>query len=93
MKEELKQAIDKHFISPLSKLGAEKALQDPSILRHADPEIMKQAGWVREEELNDIIEAAKTALHTLDCIEFTRESGTISNRLQNLIDNHLNNKP
>lgn len=31
-------------------VGAKLCLNDPSILRHADPEIMKQAGWVREDE-------------------------------------------
>lgn len=55
--EQLKEAIDKvaqEQSSPVGKiydtLSIESALQCPSILRHADPEIMKQAGWVREEE-------------------------------------------
>lgn len=34
--------------------GAKVALSIPSILRHCDPEIMRQAGWVREEEINRI---------------------------------------
>lgn len=61
MKEQLKQAIE-DFIpdkdengnifnsSPYIKAIVLGALDQPSILRHADPEIMRQAGWVREEE-------------------------------------------
>ena len=56
MKEQLKQAIEGHFIFPESKIGAKLCLNDPSILRHADPEIMKQAGWVREEEIRRRLE-------------------------------------
>ena len=56
--EQLKQAIEGYF-NNLKKLGYSPSdltpyfnsiLSTPSILRHADPEIMKQAGWVREDE-------------------------------------------
>lgn len=50
MKEELKQAIEEQFMYIVEVDAVEKALQYPSILRHCDPEIMKKAGWVREEE-------------------------------------------
>lgn len=60
--EQLKQAIEEAAIASRKtylykgleyyylKEGLKLASQDPSILRHADPEIMKQAGWVREED-------------------------------------------
>lgn len=57
MKEQLKQAIEenlnKHRHETILNFEGYKKrvdwiLQDQSILRHADPEIMKQAGWVRE---------------------------------------------
>ena len=61
--EQLKQAIKEIFpfseddrfkgqgmVNHYKLMGAVDALNTPSILRHADPEIMKQAGWVREEE-------------------------------------------
>lgn len=59
MKEQLKQAIKDLF--PKSddtacnkrmsyrRNGANTVLSTPSILRHADPEIMKQAGWESSE--------------------------------------------
>lgn len=31
--------------------GIEDALRSISLLQHSDPEIMKQAGWVREKEI------------------------------------------
>lgn len=61
MKEELKQAIQHEVSMKIKeigdfftdedsiKLGAVIALSTPSILRHADPEIMKAAGWVSSE--------------------------------------------
>lgn len=57
--EELKQAIEenlnKHRHETILNFEGYKKrvdwiLQDPSILRHADPGIMRQSGWVREEE-------------------------------------------
>lgn len=65
MNEQLKQAIEAKFpeyndplrdfnnVNPQRAIGARICLQDPSILRHADPEIMKQAGWVREEDITE----------------------------------------
>lgn len=61
MKEELKQAIyeawcineinvPKLISEKLFNHIAEIILSDPSILRHADLDVIKQAGWVREEE-------------------------------------------
>lgn len=60
--EKLKQAIELYypatskFAPDIVKLRSEQriigmyeALQDPSILRHADPEIMKAAGWQSNE--------------------------------------------
>lgn len=63
MKEELKQAIDEHDnlfsnceVSDTDfRNGMIYALSKSDILRHADPEIMKQAGWVREEDRPKVI--------------------------------------
>lgn len=67
MNEQLKQAIENKFpkyndplrdfnnVNPQRAIGAKLCLNDASILRHADPEIMKQAGWVREEEYNTLL--------------------------------------
>ena len=35
----------------------------------------------------ELLESSKIALHTLDCIEFTREQGTASKRLETAISN------
>lgn len=43
------------------RTGIKISLQNPSILRHADPEIMKQAGWVREEEWISVEDRLPTA--------------------------------
>lgn len=60
--EQLKQAIEKSLpfypeddfntksTMTAARAGYELCLKTPSILIHADPDIMKQAGWVREEE-------------------------------------------
>ena len=56
MNEQLKQEIKKHTEFAEEKAIIELALLNPSILRHADPEIMKQAGWVREEEIRRRLE-------------------------------------
>lgn len=55
MNEQLKQAIEENFMYIVEVDAVEKALQDPSILRHADPGIMRQAGWVREDEYNTLL--------------------------------------
>lgn len=36
--------------------GAKDALNNPEWLRHADPEILKQAGWVREEDIKTVLD-------------------------------------
>lgn len=54
MKEELKQAIEEACNYPdrlMFKTAASVVLSTPDILRHADPDVMKQAGWVREDDL------------------------------------------
>lgn len=57
LKEAIAEVFTRHrFTSPSKdniyfKSGIETALTQASILRHADPEIMKAAGWVREEEI------------------------------------------
>lgn len=56
MKEELKQAIESKYNYHLERYGAEQALQDIELLRHADPEIMKQAGWVKSEDIMKLFE-------------------------------------
>lgn len=54
LKEAIAEVFTRHrFTSPSKdniyfKSGIETALTQASILRHADPEIMKAAGWVRE---------------------------------------------
>lgn len=55
--QELKQAIEEFLsdtvdvkIKQIASASIIGAMVSPSILRHADPEIMKQGGWVREEE-------------------------------------------
>lgn len=67
MNEQLKQAIEEacedyefRNSEPNNAYfhGIEDVLSKPSILRHANHEIMKQAGWVREEDLKIAITAA-----------------------------------
>lgn len=86
MKEELKQAIEEAYrisssdnsvqrqIQFSKRLSVKLALSDPSILRHADPDVMKQAGWVREEDLKTAITAAwmmgqKKENNLTDCMD------------------------
>lgn len=38
-------------------IGAEVAISTPSILRHADPEIMEQAGWVSIEDVKKFLDS------------------------------------
>lgn len=64
--EQLKQAIES-----LTQIKSEqdiiyKALLWVSILRHADPEIMRQAGWVREEEYRKAVDGLKTVMKESD---------------------------
>lgn len=51
--EQLKRSIEEHFpqksiLDVEIYVAIEFLLMTPSILRHADPEKMEQAGWVRE---------------------------------------------
>lgn len=79
MNEQLKQAI-KELVSEYKEympdscssfaIGMQKALSSPSILRHCDPEIMKQAGWVREEEfMQDLMNRTFDKMKTKDNLE------------------------
>lgn len=76
MNEQLKQAIEEAFAKrggyyskPLVayKRGVEDALSTPSLLRHADPVVMGQAGWVRKKE-----EVSETPASNWACYEIHR---------------------
>ena len=80
--EQLKQAIEevvqKHpnVRCRLSYQHAiEETLSTPSILRHADPEIMKQAGWVREDEW---ISVEDSIPDYMDCVIIYTKQGIVT---------------
>ena len=77
MNEQLKQAIwesweedQKTNPNPVNphafEYGAKVALSIPSILRHADPEIMRKAGWIRQEDYQKAIDGLKKCMDNLD---------------------------
>ena len=74
MKEELKQAIESWILQDQRRVDKQShlglcllVLQQISILRHADPEIMKQAGWVREDEfMQDLMNRTFDKMKTKD---------------------------
>lgn len=70
--QELKQAIEEKFpmypngdLTGMNQMNAQRvvgvklALNDPDLLRLCNPEIMKQAGWVREEEWIEVTDSEK----------------------------------
>lgn len=75
--EQLKQAIDANIKAYMEEqgwdkavvesaaCGAEYALSTPSILRHADPLVMEQAGWVKEIEVINILSGLVTDVGNL----------------------------
>ena len=73
MNEQLKQAIEDHvakllnegFVYNLYQKVAESTVSTPSILRHCDPEIMKQAGWVREGKYQKAVDGLKKCMNEL----------------------------
>lgn len=77
MNEELKNSIwqswkfdqktNPNAVNPYAfEYGAKVALSSPSILKHADPEIMKQAGWIRQEDYQKAIDGLKKCMDNPD---------------------------
>ena len=74
---ELKVIIDKHTTS-LADFEAIWGAVNKYMQSHPSPMSAEQV---------ELLESSKIALHTLDCIEFTREQGTASKRLETAISN------
>lgn len=46
-------------------VGAKLCLNDSSILQYCDSEVMKKAGWIRQEELNPFMVISEEYMHRL----------------------------
>lgn len=74
---ELFQAIEKKFpkyndplrdqnnVNTQRQIGAKLALNDPDLLRLCNPEIMKQSGWIRQEDYQKAIDGLKKCMDSL----------------------------
>lgn len=73
LKQAIEEAIKHHKNQPYYHdviHGIKLAMVSPSILRHADPEIMKQAGWVREERKWVLVKEEKPTIEGTYLLRF-----------------------
>ena len=83
MKTAIQQLIE--FINKMQNDGS-GGLRVQAILDYAESLEQSHTSPMSAEQV-ELLESSKIALHTLDCIEFTREQGTASKRLETAISN------
>ena len=81
MKTAIQQLIE--FINKMQNDGS-GGLRVQAILDYAESLEQSHTSPMSAEQV-ELLESSKIALHTLDCIEFTREQGTASKRLETAI--------